>query len=64
MLSQLVCEVVWVGDDQLIDYQNRTMPTTIEDGALQRVAGGEEQGREQVVWQVLGVAHRILHMFF
>jgi hypothetical protein len=40
------------------------MPTIIEDGAVQRVAGGEEQGCEQVVWQVLDVAHRELHMFF
>jgi len=39
------------------------MPTTIEDGALQRVAGCEEQGCEQVVWQVLGVA-LVDHMFF
>ena len=29
------------------------MSTAVEDGAIQRVAGGEEQGGDQGVWQVL-----------
>ncbi len=29
------------------------MPTAIEDCALQRVEGGQEQGCDQDVWQVL-----------
>jgi len=39
------------------------MPTTIEDGTLQRVAGGEEQGCEQVLWQVLDVVLREFIVF-
>ena len=29
------------------------MPTAIENGALQCVAGGKEQGGDEDVWQVL-----------
>lgn len=35
------------------DGAGRTMPTAIEDCALQRVEGGQEQGCDQDVWQVL-----------
>lgn len=31
------------------------MPTAIKNCALQRVAGGKEQGLVQDIWQVLGV---------
>jgi hypothetical protein len=31
------------------------MPTVIENGALQRVAGGKEQGGDEDIWQVLDV---------
>lgn len=33
----------------------RSMPTTFKNGALQRVAGGKEQGGDQDIWQVLDV---------
>ena len=32
---------------------HRSMPTAIENGALQRVAGGKEQGGDEDIWQVL-----------
>jgi hypothetical protein len=40
------------------DGAGRTMPTAIEDCALQRAEGGEEQGGGQVVWQVLVYCYR------
>jgi hypothetical protein len=36
-------------------YVYRSMPTAVENGALQRVAGGKEQGCDQDIWQVLDV---------
>ena len=37
----------------------RSMPTAVENGAFQRLAGGEEQGGGEDLWQVLslGVGH-------
>lgn len=35
------------------------MPTSVENCALQCAAGGQEQGYEQVVWQVLDVGQCI-----
>jgi hypothetical protein len=40
--------------EKLMDVY-RSMPTAIENGALQRVAGGKEQGCDQDIWQVLDV---------
>ncbi len=38
----------------------RSMPTAIENGALQRVAGGKEQGCDQDIRQVLDVGDGLL----
>jgi hypothetical protein len=38
------------------------MPTVIENGALQRVAGGKEQGGNEDIWQVLGVGESLRTM--
>ena len=34
----------------------RSMPTAVENGAFQRLAGGEEQGGGEDLWQVLSMA--------
>ena len=33
----------------------RAMPAAVEDSAIQRAAGSEEQGGSEVVWEVLVV---------
>jgi hypothetical protein len=40
----------------------RSMPTAIENGALQRVAGGKEQSGNEDIWQVLDVGGGLLAM--
>lgn len=54
-LLQLVSGTNAVVFDKVANRAWRTMPTIVKDGAVQRVAGVEEQGDGQVVWQVLGV---------
>ena len=41
----------------------RSMSTAVEDGAIQRATGGQEQGSGQDVWQVLGLGY-IYNVFF
>lgn len=45
--------------EKLMDVY-RSMPTAIENGALQRVAGGKEQGCDQDIRQVLDVGDGLL----
>jgi len=33
--------------------RRRAMPTSVKDGAVQRAAGGEEQGDVEGIWEVL-----------
>ena len=33
--------------------ERRAMPTFVKDGAIQRAAGGEEQGVVESIWEVL-----------
>jgi hypothetical protein len=40
----------------------RSMPTAIENGALQRVAGGKEQSGNEDIWQVLDIGGGLLAM--
>ena len=37
------------------DDVHRSMSTAIENGAIQRAAGGKEQGSDEDIWQVLSV---------
>lgn len=44
-----------IGRDTTCAEETRAMSTAVEDCAVQRTAGGKEQGRDQSVWQVLRV---------